>query len=290
MSRRGEQLKNVVSDFLAVHDEWADDDNRPNPDDVYWDAVTDLLEAYDDEVTIPGELRAVDRAVGKFRDEVETFETEDDQNNLYPKDPFWAAIEGIRKAMAGGEQRKQLPPLEPIKQLCGMPYMTHAQVAEMWGLRDRNGKLMPSLVQKELDTPGSVIATPGGMDGRDWVDPRLKDLEQDEANDDDRTERVARKGRNAAKESAACKETAEQLWEQEVPPKQAAAMLKRPEAEVAKQFNDWTAARDFQLKVWKMMDEAVPVEQIAKKLKAKVPAVEDAIRARPAVGATEGDE
>ncbi len=290
MSRRSEQLKAVVNDFLAVHDEWVEDDNRPNPDESYWDSVDGMLNKFDDGGTIPGELRGLDKAVSKFRDEVEAFETEDDQNNLYPKDPFWAAIANIRKAMAGGEDRKQLPPLEAIKSLAALPYMQHAQIAEIYGFRDRKGNLMPALVQKELDTPGSVIGTRGAIDGRDWTDPRLKDVEQDESDDTERTEKLSRKGRQASKEAAACKESPEELWEQNVSVRQAAQMLRREEPEVAKLFAELTAARDFNGKVWKLMDDAVPIEKIAQKLKADQAKVEAAIRARPAVGATEGDE
>lgn len=290
MSRRSEQLKRVTAEFLAEHDAWANDPNRDNPDETYWDAVEELFLAFD-EGSMPGELRPLASLVEKFHVEADAFEDRIDTRVEYPHDAFWAAIDRIRKLVNGDNRRAQLPPLETIKELAALPYMQHAQIAAIYGLKDRHGNLLTSLVQKELDTPGSVINTPGSIDGRDWVDPRLKELGIEDEGDDDsqgggssNSEAVKRKARRAVEESKPCKESPAELWEQGVTPKQAAAMLRQEEKDVAKQFEQWTNERAFNKKVWEAVDQGVAVPEISKRLKTDPAKVQAAIEARPVVG------
>jgi hypothetical protein len=183
-------------------------------------------------------------------------------------------------------------PLEPIKELAAMPYMQHVQVARMYGFIDRKGNPLPRLVQMELDAPGSVIGPAGKgkglIDGRDWVDPRLAELDEQDGAAERHSEAIEAKGRRAKKENSPCRETPRELWEQGVSISQAARMLQQDEKEVRRQFADWTTARDFQKKVWGLMDKGVNVDQIAKQLKAEKPDVESAIRERPQ-GSEAGD-
>lgn len=287
MSRRSEQLKKITRDFLAVHDEWKVDDNRPNPDETYWDAVTTLLDAVE-HGDIPGDVRPLVTAAEAFADEVDKFDGRDNDGDLYPHDAFWLAIDGMRKVLEG-PTRRELPPLETIKSLAGLPYMQHAQIAEIYGFRDRQGRLMPSLVQKELDAPGSVLNTPGSVDGRDWKDPRVTELDEQDTAADRAEEAIERKGRRSRKESSPCTETPRELWEQGVGPVQAAQMLKQDHADVAKQFAEWTASSEFNRKVWAMLDDGAAVDKIAKKLKSTEEKVTVAIRERPMVGAPAGE-
>lgn len=282
MSRRSEQLKTVATNFIKVHDDWTVDPNRPNPDAIYWDAVDSLFESFEDG-DIPGDSRPLAEAIGRFRDEADRFEDRDDVNEQHPHDAFWAGVESIRKLLAG-PTRRELPPLESIKELVAMPYMQHAQVAEMYGFKDRRGNLMVSLVQKELDTPGSVLKTPGSVDGRDWVDPRLAELDQEDGAAERHAEAIEKKGRRSRKESAPCPESAKDLWGQGVSATQAAKMLQKPEAEVSKQFSDWTAAAEFAKKVWELTDKGVPIGEICKQMKTDPKRVEAALRERPPVG------
>lgn len=285
MSRRSEQLKTIVNNFIAIHDEWVADDNREHPDEDYWDSAQLVVDAVEDAGDIPGDARILFKSMESFADEVDkVFASEDDSQ---PHEGFWQAVVAIRSAIEG-PKRRELKPLESIKELCAMPYMQHAQVAAMYGFKDAKGNLLVHLVQKELDSPGSVIATKGGMDGRDWKDPRLAELDVQDTAVERAAEAIEKKGRRARKEDKPCRETSRELWEQNVGVEQAAQMLKQSEATVRKQFDEWTAAADLNRKVWDLVDKAVPVDKIAKQLKVDLPRVESAIRDRPAVGAGEG--
>lgn len=282
MSRRSEQLTKVARNFIETHDQWAEDDNRQNPDDVYWDAVETLVEAFENG-DIPADLRMLHDAVARLTKEADVFEATNPAPGAHPQDSFWDAVVGIRRVL-DGPQRRELKPLESIKELAAMPYMQHAQIARMYGFKDRKGNLLVHLVQRELDAPGSVISTPGGMDGRDWVDPRLAELDEGESAADRACQAIEEKSKRAKKDAGPCKETAEELWQQGVSPAQAAKMLKADEAATAKQFSQWTAEREFNRKVWDLVDKAVPVGEIVKQLRTDPKKVEGAIRARPAVG------
>lgn len=284
MSRRSEALKAVARGFLQVHDEWAQDRNRPNPDDTYFDSMEALFESFDGG-DIPGDCRRLAGAVDEFRTAADAFEEREDEEQLYPGEAFWRGVEGI-KAVVSGPERRELPPLESIKELAAMPYMQHAQICKMYGFIDRKGNLMPRLVQMELDSPGSVIGPAakgkGLIDGRDWADPRLDELDEQDGAAERHSEAIQEKGRAAQRDKESCAESARDLWEQGVSPQQAAKMLKRHEKEVRKEFGEWTNARDFSKKVWDLVDKAVPVPEIAKQLKADQKKVEAAIRDRPA--------
>jgi hypothetical protein len=282
MSRRSEQLLAIATDFIRQHDEWAEAANRPNPDAAYWDAVTTLVDSFEDG-DIPAESRALADAVENFRDEADAFEERDDESVLYPSAAFWTALTAVRQVVER-PARRELPPLESIKELAAMPYMQHAQICHMYGFLDRRGNPMTRLVQMELDLPGSVIGDgakgKGLIDGRDWVDPRLAELEKSEGAADRATDAIEAKGKRARKEAEKCPESARDLWEQGVSAGQAAKMLRQKDADVAKQFNEWTASRDFGKKVWDLVDKGVPVPEICKQLKTDSKKVEAAIRSR----------
>lgn len=278
MSRRSEQLKAIATDFIRAHDDWSNEDNNrpPAPDEAYWDAVEAMLDAVE-AGDIPAESRELVDAINAFANEADRFEASDDN---VPDDGFWRAVAAIRKQVAG-PGRRELPPLETVAELSKLPYIQDIQIAKMLGIKDRNGNLWPRGVQLERETPGCVMKTPGGMDGRDWIDPRLADLDYEEAAADRAEEAIEKRTRRERKADKPCPETPRQLWEQGVGIPQAARMLKQPEADVAKQFADWTAAKEFSRKVWELVDKAVPLDKIAKQLKADQAKVEAAIRERP---------
>ncbi len=138
MSRRSEQLELIARNFIQVHDEWAQDDNRSNPDETYWDAASAVVQAFETG-DIPGEIRVLADAANKFSDEVDVFDNREDENKAYPREEFWRAVDGLRRAVTG-PKRRELPPLETIKELASLPYMQHVQIARMYGFIDKRGK------------------------------------------------------------------------------------------------------------------------------------------------------
>ena len=286
MSRRKEALIRVARNFVEVHDAWVDSQNRPNPDDLYFDAMEELFESFE-AGDIPGDCRPLAAAVEAFKAAADEFEEREDEQQLYPGEAFWRGVELIKNAI-DGPARRELPPLETIKELAALPYMQHAQIAKMYGFIDRKGNLLVRLVQMELDSPGSVIGPAGKgkglIDGHDWTDPRLAEIDAQDGAAERNLQAIEEKGRNSRRDSAACKETDRELWEQQVGPAQAAKMLKRDEQSVRKQFADWTAAAEFNRKVWDLMDKGTHIDQIAKQLKAGKDKVEAAIKERPQGG------
>ena len=290
MSRRKDQLTTIAKNFFAMHDEWANDDNRENPDEIYWDGVTDLVESFE-KGDVPADCRTLTDAVMAFADEADAFESRTDERQLYPKESFWRALEKVRQVV-DGPTRRELPPLESIAELAKLPYMQHAQIAEIYGFKDRRGHLLTRLVQMELDAPGSVIGEAakgkGLVDGRDWKDPRVDEIDNEEGAADRAFEAIEAKGRRARKESAPCKETDAELWEQGVSAEQAAAMLKQDVAGVRKRFADWTAAAAFNRKVWELVDKGVPAGEICKQLRTDPKKVQAAIEEREKMAAGVG--
>lgn len=239
-TRRGEQLKTVAAEFCRIHDEWVEDKNRPAPDEIYWDGVQTLLDSFASG-DIPEESRALAEAVEEFRDVVEDYDQrEDPQRNLYPPDDFWKARERVAGCLLQEARQASLPPLETIPSLAVLPGITHLQIAKIYGFKDRHGQYLPHLVQRELDTPGSVLKQPGTVDGQDWQDPRIQTA-KGQAVAERHATAISEKRKRAAKNSQPCKETPRELWELTLGQtplsiQQAARMLCRSEAEVAQLF------------------------------------------------------
>lgn len=234
MSRRTEQLIAAVDKFNAMHDAWAADEHRPNPDEIYWDAFDELVATFTTG-DIPGDCVKLLSAVNELVEEDQIFEEREDTQNAYPHDGFWEAREALAKLR---EQPKidDFIPLEPILTL-HQQKVSHRQIALMYGLLLPNGEPAAHLIQNELDKPGSVI-------GPNWVDPRKKEHEQRQrAQAGDLQALLRRKSQRAAEASKPCPESPRELWEQKVPVAQAAAMLKIPIAEVQGMFDQFEAER-----------------------------------------------
>lgn len=229
MSRRETRLRTAVTNFLKTHADWVKDSNRSTPDEIYWDAVDEMLDVFA-AGDIPADCRDLADKVERFARECEAFDSRQNVDNLYPDSEFWAAREAIEAAFKASG-KKELPPLESMEELRKAD-VPDWQIAKIYGLVDDSGNPLPHLVEKELKTPGSVIGK-----GTGWVDPRLRDQKREEAADDaGEDEAMEAKGRRAAKEAAPCPESPLDLWEQGVPVQQAAKMLRRPLAEVVAEF------------------------------------------------------
>lgn len=249
MSRRSEQLRAIAQEFCRVHDAWVENENKPSPDEEYWDAADAMIESFSSG-EIPGDCRTLDDAIQAFADQVEKFDNRDNPEVSYPGESFWAAREKIAAILleaAQGKVAKALTPLETIPVLVaqGVNLLT---IAKIYGFKDRNGEWMLGLVQKEIDQPGSVLRTPGAIDGRDWKDPRVKDDEAGNAVGERHATALAEKskraGDKAAKKSKPCPETPKELWQQKVSVQQAAKMLLLDEAEVAAMFERFDDERE----------------------------------------------
>lgn len=238
-SRRSEQLRNLVAEFNRVHAAWQIDENRPNPDEIYWDAVDAVKEGFM-QGDIPADCRTLADAVAEFMVEEDEFENRQDENRLYPHKAFWEKRELLEAASKDAEY-KPLAPLETIPEL-EKQKVPHSQIALIYGLRDRRGNLMPWLVQQELDKPGSILQSPGAIDGRDWHDPRVAQQQEAEQVAQQSAETGKRKQRASTKKP--CHETPEELFSQGVSVRQAALMLCRPEEEVAEVFARLAKQRD----------------------------------------------
>jgi predicted RNase H-like HicB family nuclease len=236
---RSDQLKTVAEEFCRIHDEWAGDRKRPSPDGAYWKAVDDLTGSFADG-DIPEDSRELAEAVQAFALHVQEFDDRDEpDDNPDPPNAFWAAREKIAKILQGQTRSAALKPLESIPSLRQLPGMSDMQIAKIYGLKDRYGNWLPHLVQQELDHPGSVLKTPGAVDGRNWVDPRLPPPGNEKA------KVVATKiGEKRKKEAKPCPETPQELWEQGVSVSQAAKMLLKEESEVATLFAQFDQERE----------------------------------------------
>jgi hypothetical protein len=171
-----------------VHEAWARDSNRPNPDETYWDAVDAMVEAV-------GKTRATERNRGLIlsvsvlaaeRDAF--FEQRDAEERTLPKDSFFVVREEVaadyRDVITDPVPFQQIP---PMKQLVAEG-LKPPQIARMYGLLDHEGNPRVDLVNQELASPGSVI-------NESYVDPRIAHEKQQRAlHERARRERLAQSG------------------------------------------------------------------------------------------------
>lgn len=287
MARRSDQLRGLAEEFCRVHRIWVEDANRPNPDEIYWDAATAMLEAFDGG-DIPADCRDLADAVEEFGEAFARFDNREDVGNPYPAADFWAARESL-ESMLQRAKPVSLPPLETVPELRRQG-VTDNQIATMYGFTDREGRLMPQLVQRELDKPGSVLETPGAIDGRNWVDPRLAERSAAETAAERHSTALAEKRQRAdAAAGKPCKETPQELWAQGVGIKQAAKMLQQGEADVAAMFEGFEAERQSQLdsgetqdaltqEIMRLASENMRADKIASQLGVERGKVEETIK------------
>jgi len=236
---RHDALLATVDNLVRVHNEWVDSENRPSPDETYWDAVSGLIETFDSG-DIPADCRKLSLAVEEFAAEVDAWDDRDDpDSDLYPGSKFWERYEDLvaaRGLPVEDATTTELAPLEPRKSLHeqGVP---HRQIAQIYGLKLANGEPATHLVQRELDRPGSVI-------NGNWRDPRVKHVDAGVATQASAKQAARSKLVAKAEEAVTiCPESARDLWEQGVGPEQAARMLKRSLTEVTELFADFDAEK-----------------------------------------------
>lgn len=260
-----ENLNALAAELIRYHKVWQTDQNRPDPDDPYWDRVNMLINAFESG-EIPADCRRLAVVVSQLQQAAERFEQRDDQNNYYPRDEigFWQAVEQLQKTIAGKPPEQALKPLESIKELVEQK-VNHWQIAKIYGLLDDSGEPQPHLVQKEIDNPGSVI-------NKDWIDPRVKELR---ANEDaaDRYATQLQESKGQAAKRTPCPETPAELWQQKVSVEQSAKMLCKTVDEVQELFDGFDAA--------KPSGDREPAPKVARKTPAPIkPAPKSGTRAR----------
>lgn len=292
MSLREAELFKVIDELTRVHREWVSDDNRPHPDSVYWDAVTDVLSAFE-HGDIPGTCRDLEEAVGQLRSAVDVFDARDNFRDHYPQDEFWQAREKLEFLRAERAQAPERRPLEPLAELKKLPGISDEQIAKMWGFVDRHGRAMPWLVTREMEIPGSVTKTPGAVDGRDWIDPRDA-REQKERHEERRktTASMAKKQKVNERKNRPATESPRDLWELNPQPslEQASRMLNMPAERIRQLWDGYTAELHFRRGTSDMDTARIvgrPVEQIEAMRKAWE--ARQAEPANEATGAVEGD-
>ncbi|MDE2103980.1 MAG: hypothetical protein KGL39_42480 [Patescibacteria group bacterium] len=245
MSERANELHESIDNLIRCHKEWLENDGAPDPDPVYWDAVQAVVDCFA-VGDMPSKCRELDVAVDKLAEQVRIFDERENVENQYPQDGFWEARQNLEDLRLRIVCEPPVRPLEPIAELAKLSGITHEQIARMWGLTDRRGQPMPWLVQRELDKPGSVIATSGSIDGRDWRDPREEERAKYEASRNKAIARaMLRKSRIARENDKPCHETPRELFEQKVSISQSAKMLKQSEAAVAQLFAQFDAEKLF---------------------------------------------
>jgi len=159
MSARGNEIRNAIDSFLLAHDKWVEEGvNTPHITGTYADAMDAFLAVWQSG-GVPQEFsRRLVAAIGRTEYEWYEFDMQEDLPD--PRQSFWEAIEGLRESLKEpeAEGHKSQRPIESVKTLDAQG-VDHRQIAIMWGLVDNWPDGLPrlDLVQKELDTPGSVI-------------------------------------------------------------------------------------------------------------------------------------
>jgi len=231
---RSEDLFAGVTQFNDYHNRWADPKaNSPeNPTLEYWDRLATMVRMFES-----GDLTSDCRKLAMSVFELGTqYLAHDQTDNIDPPESFWSARQELEKALTEFGAPGMKPYRETVKQLKEQE-VTLDQIGRMVGLRNPDGTGNQRLVQQELDSPGSVI-------GPDFVHP--DDVEEDAATELARQLYVSRRSaftkekENNPTESPVCPETSLELWSLNgMTVKQAAKMLKRPESDVAAEWDQF---------------------------------------------------
>lgn len=235
-------IMQAVCNFLREHDAWCLSNERAFIDTAYSAAIEAVI-AYADNPKPTG-IADLDDAIHKLAREWRQF-VEERQSRVRqdPQNRFWQAREALSKAFVNRDAEDiPLPPLPPISEMVKQG-VSYALIAKKYGFKDAHGNLLPHLVQQELDTPGSILKTPGAVAGRDWVDPRLARRARhqgevpsntSDAHDDDATAAPAPPVpvRTRSRPPRTCDKTPRELYTEGVSAQQAAKKLRMPLDEV----------------------------------------------------------
>ncbi len=225
MASRSEQLRHTIAAFLDEHKRWQGDPNRKTPDGPYASAVDDLRAVYESG-SIPVECNPLCKPIENLLAEWDAFQ---DAEQSEPHHTLWLAVKQLGQALAPIAN----PPMrhrESIETLHGQD-VPHWQIAKIWGIVDERGQPLQGLIAQLLKDP-DALHRPGFLLGRDWVDPDAARRLKEEAAANEAYANVEAKSAKQKKNRKPCPESPEQLYLQEVPKPQAAAMLCVDEAEV----------------------------------------------------------
>lgn len=229
---RAEELFKLVQDFMDVHDRWAGDETKNTPPDLsYWKSAQAMLDAFN-EGELPASCRRLSTAVFQFGQEVMMFDALDE---VWPSNNFWEARERLQATLLDLGSPNEPTYIPSIPELVDQK-VPHEQIARMYGLKNPDGSGKSHLIAKELKQPGSVI-------DENWVHPSDRDAEKESSEAQaayailcgHQQQRLAEE----EAESQPCPQTPRELWEQEVPIKQSAKMLKKTETEVTELFSSF---------------------------------------------------
>ena len=233
MNERTKTLNAMVDEFNRVHREWQSDGNRPNPDQLYWIALDELIEVFRDG-DVPEDCRDLEEAVMMLGLERDAWDQREDVNRQYPPQAFFKAREQVERIRIKPVAEDHPKPVEPIEVLMSMPHMSPAQVARMHGLVDNLGRpeswKVINYMQKDKDGK-RLWDFPD-----DYVPPHLRVKSEKK-----RSARAAFEAAMARKDAAeAASQPAPEPLEEllalpNITVKQVAKMKKTTEAEIVKQ-------------------------------------------------------
>lgn len=229
---REDRLLDVAERFIEVHSAWSDDQNAKKITEDYEEALLDMVATFASG-DMPAAVRPLDAAVSALSDEWIAFAGDPvteragyvTQANPHPKSTFWAAVARVREALKGATFTQPVI-LESIPQLVAQK-CTNLQICEIYAHEGKGpfmvrGVPRPDLVQREIETPGSVLP-PG------FVHPRESARQEQEAASEARREQ-RRLSREAARPP--CPESIEDLLRQGLTVAQCCATAEVTAAEV----------------------------------------------------------
>jgi hypothetical protein len=166
-----------------------------------------------------------------FTVELQSYDDRADGRNI--PDSFWTSLGALEKARkVHGKPPKSMRPPESVAMFVSQN-LDHGYIARAWGLYDEYGDEDLARVQKEIETPGSVI-------NDKYVHPNDAKAE---AERDEQHERYAESletiGEPAGKRKP-CKETPKELFRQGVEVPQAANMLMKSIETIEKQWAEFS--------------------------------------------------
>lgn len=245
-SQREKQLRDASAKFLAAHNRFVDNDDEPNPTERYWDSLDNLIGVFSNGQGTPTSCVPLAGAVNKLRIEYANYDNRENIGKLYPHKEFWKAIELFAVALSAGPAKEPFfTPLESMASLRGTRWgepggCTAEQIARIYELFDHNGNPNIKAVYDELETPGSVL-------NGNWVDPRLRRWRENEEANRVLVEQELSDAADEIEENQhtppPAKETAYELYQQGLSPKQAAATLTWPFAEVMEKWEQFDMAK-----------------------------------------------
>jgi len=229
---RSEQLFAIVDRFNQIHRDWAEfDTNNPEPTELYWRALQAVLDTFEGG-DLPADCRPMAAAVYKLAQERARYDASG--MTTVPQSLF-AAREELERVARAARSPLERPHRETIQELAKQN-VPHEQIARIWGLRRPDGTGRADLVQQELNQPGSVIGPnyvhPEDRMAHDQVLVERRNWQALEVLSQKEQERIEA-------DQKPCPETPRELWLIGVSTAQAARMLRQPQEQVARLWDEF---------------------------------------------------